>query len=75
MTDDLKSLPDTADALEAALSHLRRLIIDNAELRRELQTARTVTRMAGQTQPATADFQQTGPDVTPGTRPQGARRG
>jgi hypothetical protein len=30
---------------EAALSHLRRLTIDNAELRRELQTARAVTRI------------------------------
>jgi hypothetical protein len=31
--------------LEAALSHLRRLTIDNAELHRELQTARAVTRI------------------------------
>jgi len=31
--------------LEAALSHLRRLTIDNAELRCELQTARAVTRI------------------------------
>jgi hypothetical protein len=31
--------------LEAALSHLRRLTIDNAELRRELETARAITRI------------------------------
>ncbi len=31
--------------LEATLSHLRRLTIDNAELRSELETARAVTRI------------------------------
>jgi hypothetical protein len=34
-----------ASQLEAALSHLRRLTIDNAELRRELETARSLTRI------------------------------
>ncbi|HUY48647.1 MAG TPA: hypothetical protein VMV92_23495 [Streptosporangiaceae bacterium] len=34
-----------ASQLEAALSHLRRLTIDNAELRRELETARAITRI------------------------------
>ena len=34
-----------ASQLEAALSHLRRLTIDNADLRRELETARAVTRL------------------------------
>jgi hypothetical protein len=34
-----------ASQLEAALSHLRRLTIDNAELRRELQTALAITRI------------------------------
>jgi hypothetical protein len=34
-----------ASQLEAALSHLRRLTIDNAELRSELETARAVTRI------------------------------
>jgi dienelactone hydrolase len=38
--------------LEAALSHLRRLTIDNAELRRELETARAITRIG---RPDTAD--------------------
>jgi hypothetical protein len=34
-----------ASQLEAALSHLRRLTIDNAELCRELETARAITRI------------------------------
>ena len=34
-----------ASQLEAALSHLRRLTIDNAELRRELEAARAITRI------------------------------
>jgi len=34
-----------ASQLEAALSHLRRLTIDNAELRSELETARVITRI------------------------------
>jgi len=34
-----------ASQLEAALGHLRRLTIDNAELRRELQTALAITRI------------------------------
>jgi hypothetical protein len=34
-----------ASQLEAALSHLRRLTIDNAELRRELETALAVTHI------------------------------
>jgi hypothetical protein len=34
-----------ASQLEAALSHLRRLTIDHAELRRELETARAITRI------------------------------
>jgi len=34
-----------ASQLEAALSHLRRLTIDNAELRSELETARAITRI------------------------------
>jgi hypothetical protein len=34
-----------AGQLEAALSHLRRLTIDNAGLRSELETARAITRI------------------------------
>jgi len=34
-----------ASQLEAGLSHLRRLTIDNAELRRELETAHAITRI------------------------------
>jgi dienelactone hydrolase len=34
-----------ASQLEAALSHLRRLTIDNAELRRELEAARGIPRL------------------------------
>lgn len=34
-----------ASQLEAALSHLRRLTIDNTELRRELEAACGITRL------------------------------
>ena len=44
-----------ADQLEAALGHLRRLTIDNARLRRELEAARGITRIA----PGRAPSQQT----------------
>ena len=44
-----------ADQLEAALGHLRRLTIDNARLRRELEAARGITRI----DPGRAPSQQT----------------
>jgi hypothetical protein len=36
-----------ASQLEAALSHLRRLTIDNAEFRREVERAHAITRIGG----------------------------
>jgi hypothetical protein len=34
-----------ADQLEASLGHLRRLTIDNAQLRHDLEAARRITRL------------------------------